>query len=189
METISEYNLQHLSFSFNGGKDCVVLLYLIRIALKLLHKKESNLHIIWFKRNNEFQELIEFLRYCIRKYKFPLFETCNDYRNGLFEFLKNGNGGNPLCQCVFLGQRITDPFCENLSLKSHCTAGWPDIIRINPILYWSYTDIWSFLLKYNLQYCCLYNKGYTSLGDRKQTIPNPLLYDRHLFKFKSANKF
>ena len=61
-------------------------------------------------------------------------------------------------------------------------------MRINPILYWSYNDIWKFLLKYNLQYCCLYDQGYTSLGDIQTTIPNPLLYDRHLFKFKSAHK-
>jgi len=103
----------------------------------------------------------------------------------LEEYLKNGN---PLCRGVFLGQRTTDPWCSNLDLSTHCTSGWPDIMRINPILYWSYNDIWHFLGRYNLPYCCLYDQGYTSLGDIKETIPNPLLYDRHLFKFKSADK-
>ena len=96
---------------------------------------------------------------------------------------------DPLNQySVFLGQRSTDPWCGNLELATHCTEGWPDIMRINPILKWSYNDIWNFLLRYELPYCCLYDKGYTSLGDVHSTIPNPLLYDRHLFRFKSADK-
>ena len=182
---INQYSLEHLALSFNGGKDCMVLLYLIRISLKLLNKKDENLPIIWFQRNNEFKELVEFLRFCVKKYKFPLFEACNDYKTGLEEYLKNGN---PSCRAVFLGQRTSDPWCSNLSLSTHCTVGWPDIMRINPILYWSYNDIWKFLISYNLQYCCLYDQGYTSLGDIQATIPNPILYDRHLIKFKSADK-
>ena len=62
------------------------------------------------------------------------------------------------------------------------------MMRINPILELSYDDIWRFLLRYELPYCCLYDRGYTSLGDIHSTIPNPLLYDRHLFKFKAADK-
>ena len=61
-------------------------------------------------------------------------------------------------------------------------------MRINPILKWSYNEIWDFLLRYELPYCCLYDQGYTSLGDVHSTIPNPLLYDRHLFRFHSADK-
>eukprot|EP01084_Bolivina_argentea_P184543 318280_1 len=183
--TLVEYTPDHLAFSFNGGKDCMVLLYLIRIALKLLNKNDEDLEIIWFQRSNEFPQLIEFLRYCVKKYQFPLFETCNDYKHGLVEYLKNGN---PLCHGVFLGQRTTDPWCSNLHLSTHCTSGWPDIMRINPILFWNYHQIWDFLLRYNLEYCCLYDQGYTSLGGIEETIPNPLLYDRHLFKFKPASQ-
>mmetsp|Transcript_45664 Transcript_45664/g.73086 ORF Transcript_45664/g.73086 Transcript_45664/m.73086 type:complete len:374 (+) Transcript_45664:394-1515(+) len=184
-DIINKYTLEHLAFSFNGGKDCVVLLYLIRIALKLLNKQDEQLPIIWFQRNNEFQQLVEFLRFCVKKYKFPLFETCNDYKSGLEHYLKHGN---PSCHAVFLGQRDSDPYCANLHLSTHCTSGWPDIMRINPILHWTYNDVWRFLLKYNLAYCCLYDHGYTSLGGIHETIPNPLLYDRHLVKFKPAHQ-
>jgi len=85
------------------------------------------------------------------------------------------------------GSRATDPWCGKLEHASHCTSGWPDIMRINPILHWQYRDVWQFLIKYDLAYCCLYDQGYTSLGDIKETIPNPLLYDRHLFRFRAAS--
>eukprot|EP00485_Elphidium_margaritaceum_P003250 CAMPEP_0202690168 /NCGR_PEP_ID=MMETSP1385-20130828/5249_1 /ASSEMBLY_ACC=CAM_ASM_000861 /TAXON_ID=933848 /ORGANISM="Elphidium margaritaceum" /LENGTH=317 /DNA_ID=CAMNT_0049345403 /DNA_START=58 /DNA_END=1008 /DNA_ORIENTATION=- len=183
--TIDQYKLPHLAFSFNGGKDCVVLLYLIRIALQLLNERDEHLPIIWFQRNKEFKELEEFLRFCVKRFKFPLFETSNDYKNGLEHYLKNGN---PQCRAVFLGQRRNDPWCGDLQLSTHCTSGWPDIMRINPILEWSHNDVWNFLLRYNLHYCCLYEHGYTSLGATDATIPNPLLYDRHLVKFNAAHK-
>ncbi len=52
---------------------------------------------------------------------------------------------------------------------------------INPILKWSYKDIWDYLkdldaVMYGTRdYCCLYNNGYTSLGDKLTTNKNILL--------------
>lgn len=53
--------------------------------------------------------------------------------------------------------------------------GWPKFIRINPILNWDYSDIWKYLDDYNIPYCILYKKGYTSLGSVSKTLPNPKL--------------
>ncbi|KAL6987353.1 FAD synthase [Sarracenia purpurea var. burkii] len=48
-------------------------------------------------------------------------------------------------------------------------------MRVNPILDWSYRDVWAFLLTCKVQYCSLYGQGYTSIGSIHDTVPNALL--------------
>lgn len=64
---------------------------------------------------------------------------------------------------------------ENLHEVQATDNGWPKFIRINPILNWSYSLIWEYIDKYEIDYCKLYNQGYTSLGSRLKTLPNPKL--------------
>jgi len=73
--------------------------------------------------------------------------------------------------------------------------GWPKYERINPIINWSYCNVWEFLRRMNVPYCSLYDQGYvskltqtrvrqfimsshlryTSLGSTFNTFPNPAL--------------
>lgn len=52
-------------------------------------------------------------------------------------------------------------------------------MRVNPILDWSYRDVWAFLLVSKVRYCSLYDQGYTSIGSIHDTVPNALLCTRN----------
>lgn len=82
---------------------------------------------------------------------------------------------HPQIKCVFIGVRKTDPFCARLSGLDATDNGWPPFMRCHPILEWSYAQIWDYLQRRNVPYCSLYDMGYTSLGPKALTMPNPFL--------------
>lgn len=55
------------------------------------------------------------------------------------------------------------------------TNGWPDFMRVSPILHWTYDAIWDYIKMNNVPYCNLYDEGYTSLGGKNNTFPNEAL--------------
>ena len=74
-------------------------------------------------------------------------------------------------KCVFMGETSN----KETKVYSMTTGKYPTMLRVRPILNWKYKEIWEFFKKYKCQYCSLYEKGYTSLGTKDDTIPNPLL--------------
>ena len=74
-----------------------------------------------------------------------------------------------------MGNRRTDPWSTDLQPFTESSDGWPDFMRVFPILDWDYCNIWRFLRSLNQPYCQLYDEGYTSLGEKHNSRPNPSL--------------
>ena len=90
-----------------------------------------------------------------------------DFKGGLEEFI-SGTGA----AAIVLGTRRGDPNARDQEFFCPSSEGWPAFMRVNPILDWTYSDVWTFLRSCSLPYCELYNLGYTSLGSRHNTIRN-----------------
>ena len=65
-----------------------------------------------------------------------------------------------------------DPNAGGQDIFCPSSSGWPPFMRVNPILDWSYSDVWAFLRVTGVRYCGLYDRGYTSIGSITNTNPN-----------------
>lgn len=111
-KALDDYHLEHIFVSFNGGKDCTVLLHLVYDLLKRRPNSErSKLLCIYLQPEQPFEEVESFVGDCSTRY-FPivikpgrgtkqdaLFRICNDY---------------PELKACLMGCRRTDPYCHQL---------------------------------------------------------------------------
>lgn len=76
-------------------------------------------------------------------------------------------------QCLMLCSWCSsDPNAKGQDKFCPSSAGWPPFMRVNPVLDWEYSDVWAFLAAARVQYCQLYDQGYTSLGAIHNTLQN-----------------
>lgn len=81
----------------------------------------------------------------------------------------------PQVRAIFVGTRRTDPHGGKLTHFDMTDSGWPEFMRIHPVIDWHYAEIWGFIKNLGVEYCELYDMGYTSLGGTDDTHPNPAL--------------
>ncbi|XP_075639323.1 uncharacterized protein LOC142611158 [Castanea sativa] len=173
------YSIEEVAFSFNGGKDSTVLLHVLRAGY-FLYKAEQScsneglndfpIRTIYFESTSAFPEINSFTYDAASAYGLQMDIIRTDFKSGLEDLLKT----KPI-RAIFLGVRIGDPTAVGQEQFSPSSPGWPSFMRVNPILDWSYRDVWAFILTCKVQYCSLYNQGYTSIGSIYDTVPNALL--------------
>lgn len=92
---------------------------------------------------------------------------------------------HPKVKAIFVGTRRTDPHGGHLTHFDMTDGNWPRFMRIHPVIDWHLDEIWAFLRsphladrkdgKEFLEYCDMYDQGYTSLGGVGDTLKNPKL--------------
>ncbi|KAL1618370.1 3'-phosphoadenosine 5'-phosphosulfate sulfotransferase [Neofusicoccum ribis] len=165
-EALQRYSsLDELSLSYNGGKDCLVLLVLYLCAL---HRRSTStatplpktVETVYIQSSHPFPEVESFVAESSDAYNLTL-KTYNAPMKAAFElYLRD----QPSVKAIFVGTRRTDPHGEHLTHFDPTDHGWPSFMRIHP-----------FIRYLGIPYCQLYDQGYTSLGGTTDTHPNPAL--------------
>lgn len=166
----STYRADEIFLSFNGGKDCTVLLNIIIKHLPTL-VSSSDLKCVYMQPKEPFEEVEAFIDHCRRHYNIKIRSMRGEIRTILNNICEEDHN----IKACLMGSRHTDPHCASLKPMQETDPGWPKLMRINPLLYWSCADIWEYIKINDVPYCCLYDHGYTSIGDKTNTVPNPYL--------------
>lgn len=166
-----------IATTFTGGKDSLTVLHL----LKRLGEGQVQVPVLNLDTTVKFPQIIEFRDRMAKEWDLNLIVTTNQ------EGLKKINIAvdHEECCLVMKAEAI------NMAVEKH---GWkalitgvrwdeqpariteeyfserPEHTRVQPILHFSELDIWSYIEKYQLPYCDLYDQGYRSLGCEPCTV-------------------
>jgi 3'-phosphoadenosine 5'-phosphosulfate sulfotransferase (PAPS reductase)/FAD synthetase len=150
---------------FNGGKESLIV----------LHQYMHNSIIVYVESENDFDEIKQYVAFIENYYNINIIRF-SDIKTAILLLKKQG------IDMVIIGCRSTDPDCEKLGTYQETDNSWPKIMRYNPLIEWTYHDVWDYIEKNNLIVCPLYEKGYTSIGNKTNTFPNYTLFGSNGYK-------
>jgi len=198
------WRFNDIALSFNGGKDCLVLLLLYIYILHDQHCALRPIPTCFVTPPHSFPEIDEFVTSCAKQYNLDVERIAMPMKPAFERYLR----GHERVRAVLVGTRRTDPHGENLGYFDATDHGWPAFMRVQPVINWHYWEIWDvtpprsprvprlfvlrllsvcgsgvvfeltfdkFLRAIKVPYCVLYDRGFTSLGGTLDTYPNPLL--------------
>lgn len=171
---IDVYDLNCLLIAFNGGKDCTLLLFLVLSRISCLQNTTGSIRLMYIKDSSEetFAEVAEFVEKTKKELRLESIEVeSGSMKNALTKIVDE----HPEVRGIFLGTRATDPNAGWMDYFCHTSPGWPNMELIAPILHMNYADVWRVIRGLGIEYCSLYRRGYTSIGSRSSTRPNPVL--------------
>jgi FAD synthetase len=223
---LTSSSFSSLSLSYNGGKDCLVLLILylstlyahFRTSIKPTFNNTNaatrrtafptSIPSIYAQSPDPFPAITNFVTTSSKHYHLdlctiptnprpgqhyhhqnpnpnpnPTPEKRITIRDAFATYLSLNNSTHPKILAIFVGTRRTDPHGANLTHFDRTDHGWPDFMRIHPVIDWRLSEIWCFLRADELReadgsslaYCEMYDEGYTSLGGVGDTLRNPRL--------------
>lgn len=142
-------SLEEISLSYNGGKDCLVLLILFLCAIAMSpvrnYTSTTNLHLprriksVYITAQHPFPEVDAFVEKCESTYRLDLVRYAMPMKAAFTRYLDE----HKTIKAILVGTRRTDPHGKLLTHFDETDGGWPRFMRIHPIIDWKYTEIWA----------------------------------------------
>ena len=128
---------EQIALSFNGGKDCTVILHLLRVYSAVSQQGTDNVYrrikYVHFVKDNEFEEIKSFREAIEQAYGIQVQLYSADFK-GEVQRLIDEQG----VKAIIMGNRRTDPYSAELTAICKSSPGWPEFTRVFPILDWGY---------------------------------------------------
>jgi 3'-phosphoadenosine 5'-phosphosulfate sulfotransferase (PAPS reductase)/FAD synthetase len=185
-----------LYVSFNGGKDCLAAYILIKyffyckvneLIVEEISSFESfinsktqikisdfNIIFIYFVNDKNFKEEEDYVINFAKEEGVEIFYLYSDYITGLKYLIQNFD-----LKLVIMGTRKDDLIKYKSPTKGvdetlthHSTAPYPDFVRFYPIFKFDFDDIWRLIILSKTNYLELYDRGFSSIGNRFNTSIN-----------------
>ncbi|KAM0746198.1 adenine nucleotide alpha hydrolases-like protein [Meredithblackwellia eburnea MCA 4105] len=157
-KAINTYGKHHLALSFNGGKDCTVLLHLL--ASVLLHTNPTSsrtfkIPTLYIRCTSPFPQVESFVTQVNSCYSLDLVSLSGSMKDVLARYLvlrqqqqqqpSDSDSDSREIKAVLVGTRRTDPHGGQLAEFEETNGDWPRFMRVHPVLDWGYGQIWDFL--------------------------------------------
>lgn len=138
--TLTLQSLTSLSLSYNGGKDCLVLLILYLSALHTHNPHPTTpLQSVYIVSSHPFPEVEDFVNTSSATCSLQLSRYNMGMKPAFSAYLQEHKN----VEAIFVGTRRTDPHGEFLTHFDRTDHGWPDFMRVHPVIDWHYVDIWN----------------------------------------------
>jgi phosphoadenosine phosphosulfate reductase len=171
-EAIEKFGKDKTAIAWSGGKDSTTLLYLIKQEFG-----KVPISVLNVDTSVEFKEIYHFREKIAKEWGLNLIIVKNEKALKTIKIAENKKECCHQLKTIPLIEAITSYSWEAL----FAAVRWdeqearidevyfserenPSHLRIHPILHFTEADIWSYIRKYNVPYCELYNRGYRSLG-------------------------
>jgi FAD synthetase len=150
-------SLEEISLSYNGGKDCLVLLILYIAALashpsfaeppastaqastNTSTTTLTSIPSVYIISAHPFPEVETFVSSTTVTYSLDLKRYAQDMKTAFEDYLQ----AQPKVKAIFVGTRRTDPHGGKLTHFDETDHGWPRFMRVHPVIDWCYVDIWT----------------------------------------------
>jgi FAD synthetase len=135
---LTYFSFDTLALSFNGGKDCLVLLLLYIYILHQYHNPPQKIPTCFVTPPHTFTEIDDFVTDCATRYNLDVERIALPMKPAFIEYLDHHSN----IKAVLVGTRRTDPHGEFLTHFDPTDHGWPPFMRVHPVIDWHYWEIW-----------------------------------------------